>query len=203
VAYKNLNDRISRNRSSIVTQLHKLIVRYTPLVAMRERAYINKIAQRGDSVYWLEENKNVLVAAALVEHEFDIEIDDMTLVNIGCFVSAKQGTMERILDHIWQDIGGGNIYSFCRPLLADSLGLVNVKRKLIKFTSDEVFEHYPALAEQKTSYFNTTKQSLYQSMKLNQVCFYLQLNEESISKLQNTCPKFLNLYLERVKEFHV
>lgn len=165
---------------------------------MRERAYINKIAQRGDSVYWLEENKNVLVAAALIEHDFNLLIDDMELINIGCFVSAKPGTMERILDHIWQDIGTQNIYALCRPLLADSLGLVNAKRKLIKFTSEELFELYPSLAEQKTSYFNTSRQSLHQAMKLNQVCMFVQFNPESLEILQKSNPKFFQVYSDRI-----
>ncbi|GAB4145134.1 MAG: hypothetical protein OHK0017_04400 [Patescibacteria group bacterium] len=170
---------------------------------MRERAYINRISQRGDSIYWLEENKNVLVAAALVEHEFNIDVDGINLINVGCFVSAKPGTMERILDHIWQDIGQENIYTMCRPLLADSLGLVNHRRRLVKFTSDELMELYPALAEQKTSYFNTSKQSIYQSMKINQCCFYIQLKPESVELLRTTNPKFIDEYESRLKDLEI
>ena len=198
MAQKNLLNRISRNRSSIVSQLHKLIVRYSPLVPIRERAYINKIAQKGDSLYWLEENKNVLVAAVLVERDFNIVLGETEVINVGCFVSTKPGTMDRILEHIWQDLGSENIYILCRPFLADSLGLINHKRNLVRFTADEIKDLAPDLADSHTSYYNMTRQTLNQAMLANQVNLYIQLNSDSVEKLSKTHPKLIKEYLDRV-----
>jgi len=200
VAQKNLLNRISRNRSSIVSQLHKLIVRYSPLVPIRERSYINKLAQKGDSLYWLEENKNVLVAAVLIEREFNLTIGEIELVNVGCFVSTKPGTMDRILEHIWQDIGQENIFIFCRPFLADSLGLINSKRKLVRFSAEEVFNLAPDTANSNTAYFNLTRQSVYQAMIINQVNLYLQFNTEALSTLEKTHPELLKIYNEKISQ---
>ncbi len=197
MAQKNLQNRISRNRSSIVSQLHKLIVRYSPLVPIRERSYINKIAQKGDSLYWLEENKNVLVAAVLVERDFNLNLGGVEVLNIGCFVSTKPGTMDRILEHIWQDMGGENIYILCRPFLADSLGLINNKRRLVRFSPEEVFESASELANYPTSYYNITRQTFYQAMVANQVSLYIQFNENSIDQLKSTHPKLVETYLEK------
>lgn len=200
MAQKNLLNRISRNRSSIVSQLHKLIVRYSPLVPIRERSYINKIAQKGDSLYWLEENKNVLVAAVLIERDFNIVLGEAEMINVGCFVSTKPGTMDRILEHIWQDIGTENIYILCRPFLADSLGLINSKRKLVRFSAEEVFELAPDLANAHTSYYNLSRQTFYQAMVVNQVYLYIQFNEQSLEKLSVTHPKLINSYKEKLSQ---
>lgn len=200
MAQKNLLNRISRNRSSIVSQLHKLIVRYSPLVPIRERSYINKIALKGDSVYWIEEIKNVLVAAVLIERDFNIFLDGVEIINIGCFVSTKPGTMDRILEHIWQDFQTENIYILCRPFLADSLGLVVPKRNLVRFTADEIHDVASDMANSQTLYYNTTKQTLFQAMISNQVNLYLQLNDDSIAKLSQSHPEFIKLYNQKVSE---
>ena len=200
MAQKNLLNRISRNRSSIVSQLHKLIVRYSPLVPIRERSYINRVAQKGDSLYWLEENKNVLVAAVLVERDFNIVLGETEIINIGCFVSTKPGTMDRILEHIWQDLGTENIYVLCRPFLADSLGLINHKRSLVRFTAEEILGLAPDLANSLPSYYNMTRQTLYQAMSSNQVNFYIQFNEKSVRELGITHSIFIQTYKERLSE---
>jgi len=170
------------------------------LVPIRERSYINKIALKGDSVYWIEENKNVLVAAVLIERDHNIIIGETEIVNIGCFVSTKPGTMDRILEHIWQDFGTSNIFVLCRPFLADSLGLVNPKRNLVRFTADEILESASDMASSQTLYYNTTKQTLFQAMISNQVNFYLQLNSDSITQLDKTHSKFTTLYNQKLSE---
>jgi hypothetical protein len=153
-------------------------------------------------LYWLEENKNVLVAAVLVERDFNLILGETEVVNIGCFVSTKPGTMDRILEHIWQDLGNENIYILCRPFLADSLGLINEKRNLVRFTADEIMDLAPDLANSPTSYYNMSRQTLNQAMIANQVNFYVQFNPESLEKLSKTHSKLIQIYNERVLNLH-
>jgi len=152
MALKSFTKLSSRNRGSIVSQIHKLMKMYGDFFCVRERAYLRNLSNTDGTIYWIPEGANNLVAMAIIEPDFTFTINDYNFHSIGYLISKKPGFINRVLQHIWSDFEDENLILFSKPSLAERIPPSEFG--LIECTPDFLQENCPELANQVTSYFS-------------------------------------------------
>lgn len=166
----------TRNQSSLVSQLHKLINYYGSIFPTRERTYLKKLSQQDGSIYWIEDDSKKLVAASIVDANYKIDLKGLELIPFGHTISKQLGTMERILKHVFNDYANQNLILFLKPLIAGSMELF--KYDLIELNVSDLIEKTPKLANAKTDYFNVTGETLHSALARKENRVYLKLSPE-------------------------
>ena len=174
MAFKSFSKLSSRNQSSLVSQLHKLIAYYGEIFSPRERVYLKNLSKKDGSIYWLEDDEKKLVAATIVDHNYIFNINDINLKTLGHTVSKRPGQMDRILSHIFSDNEDSSMVLLSRPTIAASIQ--NELFDLIQFSPVDLVNLWPELANTKTDYFNITKGTLVEGMSRKNHHLYLKLS---------------------------
>lgn len=121
MANKSFSKLTSRNQSSLVSQLHKLISYYSGIFCSRERIYLKNLAKNDGSLYWIEDDAKKLMAIALIDPNYKFNVLGFDLITLGHTISNKSGQMERLLHHIFTDFEDKTINLICKPFVADSM----------------------------------------------------------------------------------
>ncbi len=189
MAFKSFSKLSSRNQSSLISQLYKLISYYGDIFSARERTYLKSLSQKDGAIYWLEDEEKNLSAAAIVDPNYIFEVDGIKLNTLGHTVSKRPGQMDRILSHIFADFSEQSLIILTRPNIAGSIQYEALN--LISFSPVDLISVWPELADQKTDYFNTTKETLAEGMGRKQYHLYLKLSSEDLNTLKNLNSKLV------------
>lgn len=189
MAYKKFSSLTSRNQSSLVTQIHKLINYYGGIFVPRERSYLKKLSNTSDSIYWLEDDERKLIAVSIIDPNYTFNVDGIELHTLGHTIAKRPGQMERIFNHIWSDYEEKSILLLCRQTLASVLELKELG--LIPFKPTDLLIKWKNLATLNTDYFNMSDEDLYTGMERKQYGLYLKLTPQDQQKLQATNPDLI------------
>jgi hypothetical protein len=187
MAFKSFSKLSSRNQSSLVSQLHKLIAYYGEIFSPRERVYLKNLSKKDGSIYWLEDDEKKLVAAAIADYNYTFNINDLEVRTLGHIVSKRPGQMDRILSHVFSDNEDSIIILLSRPAVAASIQ--NEIFNLVQFTPVDLVTLWPELANTKTDYFNITKETLVEGMNRKNHHLYLKIPHDSLIKLKESKPQ--------------
>jgi hypothetical protein len=187
MAFKSFSKLSSRNQSSLVSQLHKLIAYYGEIFSPRERVYLKNLSKTDGSIYWLEDDEKKLVAAAIVDHNYDFSLDGLSLKTLGHTVSRRPGQMDRILSHIFSDYEDSSMLLLSRPTIAASIQ--NDLFDLIPFSPVDLVKLWPELANTKTDYFNITKETLAEGMGRKNHYLYLKITDRDFLSVSKNKPE--------------
>lgn len=192
MANKSFSKLTSRNQSSLVSQLHKLISYYSGIFCSRERIYLKNLAKNDGSLYWIEDDAKKLMAIALIDPNYKFNVLGFDLITLGHTISNKSGQMERLLHHIFTDFEDKTINLICKPFVADSMGVTDYK--MVGFNAVELAQYFSDLANVTTDYFNVTE-TLAEGLarKEHQIYFrFAQSDLEKIKKSNSDLFKFIN-----------
>ncbi len=171
-----------RNKSSLVTAIHKEITYYSSTFCIRERVYINKLSKAKNNIFWLEDETKKLVAFAIMDPNYEFETDGIKIKTIGHTISKRPGYMERILRHIFNTHAGQTVAVLCKEFVANSLDLASFGAKNINPL--ELQERWPSLAKTSSDYFNVNE-NFVSGLIRKQHNFYIKLSKEDESKLKS------------------
>jgi hypothetical protein len=190
MAFKSFSKLSSRNQSSLVSQLHKLIAYYGEIFSPRERVYLKNLSKKDGSIYWLEDDEKKLVAAAIADHNYTFIVNDLEVKTLGHIVSKRPGQMDRILSHVFADNEDSIMILLSRPAVAASIQ--NELFNLIQLTPVDLITLWPELANIKTDYFNITKETLVEGMNRKNHHLYLRIPNASLLLLKESKPDLAN-----------
>ncbi|MEM1311995.1 MAG: hypothetical protein AAGF07_00860 [Patescibacteria group bacterium] len=197
MAFKSFSKLSSRNQSSLISQLHKLIVYYGEIFSPRERVYLKNLSKVDGAIYWLEDDEKKLAAAAIVDQNYFFEVNGLTVKTLGHTVSKRPGQMDRILSHIFTDNEDSVMILLSRPAIAASLQ--HNLFKLIQFSPIDLITNWSELANTKTDYFNITKETLAEGMSRKNHHLYLYIPEEALRSLEKSNTKLADFIKSRLK----
>lgn len=195
MAFKSFRTLTTRNQSSLVTQLHKLINYYGDTFCPRERNYIKNLSAVDGSIYWLEDDDKKMVAVAVVDPNYVFKAGDITVCSLGYTISRRQGQMDRILSHIWSDYESQTLALFSRKSLVGSLDLDFLN--LIELTPLEISTHWKELSMIKTDYFNLSSESLEAGTARKGYNLYVRFAPVDLEKLSKTNKSLFDLCTEK------
>jgi hypothetical protein len=181
MANSNFTQLTSRNKSSLVTAIHKEITYYSSSFCIRERVYVNKLTKDDDNIYWLQAENKQLAAFAIMDPNYEFEVEGIKLHTIGHTISKRPGYMERILTHIFKRHPEKSLILLCKEFVAKSLDIASYGMKCI--TPLELEEHWPELASLKTDYFNVKNEPLKNGMIRKQHNLYIKITDKDRDQL--------------------
>jgi hypothetical protein len=185
MAFKNCAALSSRNRSALVTQLHKLINYYGAIFSPRDRNYINELTKYPDCIYWLEGKDQKLSAAAIIDPKYTIETS-IPIKLLGHMVSTSPGQMDRILYHVLSDFEEHTVAIMCSESMAECLD--KEKYDLHKITPFMLMKYWKELGESKTDYFNVASERLVDGMERKKNNLYIKFAQGDFEKLPQVLP---------------
>jgi len=197
MAFNNFNRLPTRNQSSLVTQLHKLISYYGEIFPSRERAYLKTLSMTDKSVYWLEDEEKKIVATAIIDPNHQISLDNLKLTVLGYLISRRPGQIDRILSHIWSDYENESIALLSRPALAAAINTEDLG--LISLTPHEIELSWPNLASTKTNFFNITNEILSKAMDRKNYHLFLKITPKDLEMLAETEPDLVKIIKDKEK----
>jgi hypothetical protein len=186
MAFKSFKKLSSRNQSTLISQLHKLINYYSSIFATRERIHLKKISQQDGSIYWLEDDTKKLAASAILDPNYSFSIGPIHLKTLGHTISKRPGQMDRLLNHVFQDHKDNSIMFLCKPFVAESIS--SDEFDLTELTPVEMSQIWPELANIKTDYFNVKNESLSQGMSRKQHNAYFKFAQKDIDLIKDLFP---------------
>jgi hypothetical protein len=195
MAFKSFKSLTTRNQSSLITQLHKLINYYGDTFCPRERNYLKNLSSTDGSIYWLEDDNRKMVAVALVDPNYIFEADGITVRTLGYTISRRQGQMDRILSHIWSDYEEDTIGLFSRKSLVGSLDLEFLN--LIELTPLELDSVWPQLAQIKSDYFNLSSESLVQGLSRKDYNLYVRFSPKDLASIEKKNKALFDLCVKK------
>lgn len=198
MAFNNFHRLPTRNQSSLVTQLHKLINYYGEIFPGRERSYLKNLSLIEKAVYWLEDEEKKMIAAAIIDPNHSIQVDGVDLTVLGYLISKRSGQIDRILAHIWSDYEDKSIVLFSRPSLAAAIDTENLG--LVSLSSVEVVQLWPNLANIKTGYFNIQNENLVNAVDRKRYNLFLRITPADLLELSKTAPDLVKLIEQRKAE---
>jgi hypothetical protein len=187
MANKSISKLTPRNQGNIVSQIHKLIKTYVDFFVIRERVYIKNLAKIDGTIYWLADPNNELIAMAILEPTHEFELDGVLYKTLGHIISKKIGIIDRVISHIWEDHKEINVIAFSRPNLSHAL--VNGGEKLVEFSTIDLMNIWPEMANRKTDYFNVKNETTLQAMMRKSQNLYIKFSPEAIEEIEKTNPK--------------
>jgi hypothetical protein len=196
MAFNNFHRLPTRNQSSLVTQLHKLIHYYGEIFPARERSYLKTLTSLERSIYWLEDEEKKMVATAIVDPNHHISLDGIDLVVLGYLISRRPGQIDRILAHVWSDYEFKSILLLSRPALAAAINKEDLG--LVALSPLELEQVWSELANVKTNFFNISNETLSKALDRKNYQIFLRITEEDKQKLLKTNPELVDLI--RAKE---
>lgn len=197
MAFNNFHRLPTRNQSSLVTQLHKLIHYYGEIFPSRERSYLKNLSLLEKSVYWLEDEEKKMVASAIVDPNHTISVNGIELTVLGYLISRRPGQIDRILAHVWADYEDKSIVLLSRPALAAAINTEDLG--LVSLTPAELLQTWPDLANTKTNYFNISNEVLVSAMDRKNYHLFLRFSSEDMSKLSLIQPELVKLIQTKQK----
>jgi len=197
MANKSFSKLTSRNQSSLVSQLHKLINYYSGIFCSRERVYLKNLTKTDGSVYWIEDEAKKLMAVAIMDPNYKFNVLGFDLVTIGHTISNKSGQMERLLHHIFTDFEEKTLNLICKPFVADSMGVKDYQ--MIGLNSLELLEYFPELANTKTDYFNVTE-NLAVGLARKEHQIYFRFIQDDLKTIASRNPNLFKLVSAKLAE---
>ncbi len=191
MAFNNFHRLPTRNQSSLVTQLHKLIHYYGEIFPARDRSYLKTLTSLEKSIYWLEDEEKKMVATAIVDPNHHIKLDDLDLVVLGYLISRRPGQIDRILAHVWSDYELKSILLLSRPALAAAINKEDLG--LVALSPLELEQFWPHLANIKTNFFNISNETLSKALDRKNYQVFLRITEEDKQTLAKTNPELVKL----------
>ena len=192
MANKSFSKLTSRNQSSLVSQLHKLISYYSGIFCSRERIYLKNLTKTDGSLYWVEDDAKKIMAMAIIDPQYKFNVLGFDLITLGHTISNKSGQMERLFHHILTDFENKTLSLICKPFVADSIIVSNYN--MVGLNSFELSQYFPELADIKTDYFNV-HESLSEGLARKEHQIYLRFapnDLEIIKKSNQDLFKFVN-----------
>jgi len=181
MALKSFARLSTRNRGSIVSQIHKLMKLYGDFFSIRERSYLRKLTEIDGAIYWIPEGLNVLIALAMIEPDHTFQLHGHTLHSMGYLISKKPGFMNRILQHIISDYENMSLLLFSKPSLAARIPCSDFG--LVECTAEFLQEHCPELANHPTTYFNMSE-TLAEGLNRRGYSIYIKASAECMDSLR-------------------
>lgn len=187
MANKTFSKLTTRNQGNLVSQIHKMIKKYVDFFAIRERVYIKQLSKIDGSIYWLSDQNNELIAMAMLEPDHTFELDGIEYKTLGHVITKKNGVMDRVISHIWEDHKENNVIAFSRPSLSHALH--TEETILVDFNPLELLENWPEMAKKTTSYFNVRNECIYQALGRKGQNLYLKLSPVQELEFTEKYPK--------------
>ncbi len=182
MAFKNRSKLTGRNKSSLRSQLSKLITYYGSIIIPRERVYLKNLGETDGNIYWVEDKAKKLIAVALVDSNYIFEASGFKLLSLGHTISMQPGQMGRLLDHIFTDHNENSLVMLCRHLIAESVNFIDLG--LYYLTPTELLEFWPELARFKTDYFNVKNEALFSGLSRKQYNLYFKFSAQDKKNLE-------------------
>lgn len=186
MAFKSFKKLSSRNQSTLISQLHKLINYYSSIFATRERVHLKKISQHDGAIYWLEDDTKKLAASAILDPNYSFSIGPINLKTLGHTISKRPGQMDRLLNHVFEDHKNHSIMFLCKPFVAESIN--SEEFRLTEINPVELSQLWPELAKFKTDYFNVKNEPLAEGMSRKQHNAYFKFAPQDLEIIKEILP---------------
>lgn len=193
MAFKSAKNMTLRNQGTLVGNIKNLISSRSEFFPVRPRKYLKEILQIDGSVYWLSQGKEV-TAIALVEPKYRLQLDGLSLVTVGHIIGKTGYHIDSVLTHVLGDNSEHVKIIFMKPNLARSLDLEYTYR-FIGFSPLQLLTVWPALANLKTDYFNSTE-ILAQSLDLRKMNLYLRVETQMLTQVQRQLPLLVDFLVK-------
>ncbi|MEI6728527.1 MAG: hypothetical protein WCK98_02685 [bacterium] len=183
MAQKSFSKLSTRNQSTLVSQIYKLINYYSSVFPTRERIYIKKLSKDDGNIYWVEDTEKELIATAIVDPNHSFNVAGVNLLTFGHTISKRLGQMERILNHIFTDYDDKSVALLAKPFVAQSIGFSDFG--LVEFKPHELTDLWPEFAGMKTDYFNVHGESLVSALGRKEHSLFVKLTPKDLEKVIN------------------
>jgi hypothetical protein len=186
MAQKSFSKLSTRNQSTLVSQIYKLINYYSSVFPTRERVYIKKLTKDDGNIYWVEDTEKELIATAIVDPNHSFQVGNVNLLTFGHTISKRLGQMERILNHIFTDYDNRSLALVAKSFVAESIGFRDFG--LVEFKPHELTDLWPEFSGLKTDYFNVHGESLVSALGRKEHSLFVKLIPEDLDKVIKTNP---------------
>jgi hypothetical protein len=170
---------------------------YSSIFCSRERVYLKTLGDQDGNIYWLEDNHKQISAVALLDPKYRFENSEVNFLTIGHTISNKVGEMDKLLYHVFTDHEDDSMFLLCKEFVAETMGVGEYG--MVNFTSLEIRDLMPELANARTDYFNVTHETLFDGMVRKNHHGFIKISNPDLEKIKTTNPKLYETYNQKLE----